>query len=74
MSSRMFWRPLSTVGNCGNWPSPLSFRRKGDIPGLNLDHPRQLAVMHALVRFSNIAAGGEFTTLDLHRPTLEALL
>jgi hypothetical protein len=43
------------------------------IPGLKLDHPRQLAVMHALVRFSNIAAGGEFTTLDLHRPTLEAL-
>jgi hypothetical protein len=29
--------------------------------------------MHALVRFSNLAAGGEFTTLDLHRPTLEAL-
>jgi hypothetical protein len=43
------------------------------IPGLKLDHPRQLAVMHALVRFSNIAAGGEFTTLDLHCPTLEAL-
>ncbi len=33
------------------------------IPGLKLDQPRQLAVMHALVRFANIAAGGTFTTL-----------
>jgi hypothetical protein len=43
------------------------------IPGLKLDHPRQLAVMHALVRFANIAAGGSFTTQDLHGPALEAL-
>jgi hypothetical protein len=27
------------------------------IPGLKIDHPRQLAVMHALVRFANLAAG-----------------
>jgi hypothetical protein len=40
------------------------------IPGLKLDHPRQLAVMHALVRFSNIAAGGRFTTADLYTPAL----
>jgi hypothetical protein len=26
------------------------------IPGLKLDHPRQLALMHALVRFANVAA------------------
>jgi hypothetical protein len=26
------------------------------IPGLKLDHPRQLALMHALVRFAHIAA------------------
>jgi hypothetical protein len=43
------------------------------IPGLKLDHPRQLAVMHALVRFANIAAGGNFTTADLYTPTLDAL-
>jgi hypothetical protein len=43
------------------------------IPGLKLDHPRQLAVMHALVRFANIAAGGNFTTADLYAPTLDAL-
>ena len=43
------------------------------IPGLKLDHPRQLAVMHSLVRFSNIAAGGTFTSADLYVPALEAL-
>lgn len=43
------------------------------IPGLKIDHPRQLAVMHSLVRFSNIAAGGKFTTADLYNPALEVL-
>jgi len=43
------------------------------IPGLKLDHPRQLAVMHSLVRFANIAAGGKFTTADLYLPALDAL-
>ena len=43
------------------------------IPGLKLDHPRQLAVMHALVRFANIAAGSRFTTAELCGPALEAL-
>ena len=43
------------------------------IPGLKLDHPRQLAVMHSLVRFANIAAGGRFTTTDLYIPALDAL-
>jgi hypothetical protein len=43
------------------------------IPGLKLDHPRQLALMHALVRFTNIAAGNTFTTSELHVPTAEAL-
>jgi hypothetical protein len=43
------------------------------IPGLKLDHPRQLAVMHALVRFANIAARNQFSTRDLHAPATEAL-
>jgi hypothetical protein len=43
------------------------------IPGLKLDHPRQLAVMHSLVRFANVAAGGRFTTADLYVPALDAL-
>jgi hypothetical protein len=43
------------------------------IPGLKLDHPRQLAVMHALVRFAHIAAGDTFTMRDLHDPAAAAL-
>ena len=43
------------------------------IPGLKIDHPRQLAVMHSLVRFANIAAGARFTSADLYRPALDAL-
>ena len=43
------------------------------IPGLKLDHPRQLALMHALVRFANIAAANTFTTLELYPHTLRAL-
>ena len=36
------------------------------IPGLKLDHPRQLALMHALVRFAYIAAGSTFKTTELY--------
>jgi hypothetical protein len=43
------------------------------IPGLKIDNPRQLAVMHALVRFANIAAGSQFSTRDLHTHIAEAL-
>ena len=43
------------------------------IPGLKLDHPRQLALMHALVRFSHIAAQSTFTTAEIYADTLAAL-
>jgi hypothetical protein len=43
------------------------------IPGLKLDHPRQLALMHALVRFSHIAAQNTFTTVEIYGDTLAAL-
>jgi len=43
------------------------------VPGLKLDHPRLLAVMHALVRFSHIAAQSTFTTPGLYADTLTAL-
>jgi hypothetical protein len=43
------------------------------IPGLKLDHPRQLALMHALVRFAHIAAGNTFTTAEIHPHVIEAL-
>ncbi len=43
------------------------------IPGLRLDHPRQLALMQAVVRFSHLAAGGLFTTRELHPDVAQAL-
>ncbi len=43
------------------------------IPGLKLDQPRQLALMHALVRFAHIAAGNTFQTVDLYPHVLETL-
>lgn len=43
------------------------------IPGLKLDHPRQLAVMSSLVRFSHVAAGDTFTTAELQIGVSEAL-
>jgi hypothetical protein len=36
------------------------------IPGLKLDNPRQLALMHALVRFAQIAAASTFSTGEIH--------
>ena len=43
------------------------------IAGLKLDHPRQLALMQALVRFAHIAAGNTFTTAEMHPAVIEAL-
>jgi hypothetical protein len=43
------------------------------IPGLKLDHPRQLALMHALVCFAHIPAQQTFTTAELYPKTLAAL-
>jgi hypothetical protein len=43
------------------------------IPGLRLDHPRLLAVMQALVRFSHLAAGRTFRMVELHTAVAEAL-
>ena len=40
------------------------------IPGLKLNHPRQLALMHALVRFSHVAAQSTFTTSEIYADTL----
>ena len=42
------------------------------IPGLKLDNPRQLALMHALVRFAHLAAGNSFTTAEIYPYALKA--
>src|SRR6201988_5421943 len=52
-------------------PTVLANGRR--VPGLKLDHPRQLALMHALVRFAHIAAGNTFTTAELYPYVLAAL-
>ena len=61
-------RPTATSS-----PSRPSLRSGKRIPGLKLDHPRQLALMHALVRFAHIAAGNTFTTAEIHPHVIEAL-
>ncbi len=43
------------------------------IPGLKLDQPRLISLMHGLVLFSHIAAGDSFSTKEIHADTAEAL-
>src|SRR5467141_3981038 len=43
------------------------------IPGLKLDHPRQLALMHALVRFAQIPAARTFSTAEIYPHPFAAL-
>lgn len=43
------------------------------IPGLKLNHPRQLALMHVLVRFAHIAGNCTFTTVELYPEVLDVL-
>jgi hypothetical protein len=52
-------------------PTTLSNGKR--IPGLKIDHPRQLALMHARVRFAHIAGADTFTTRDLHPSAAAAL-
>jgi hypothetical protein len=52
---------------------PTQTKKGRRIPGLKLDHPRQLALMQALVRFTHLAAGGTFTTRELHPQVAQAL-
>ena len=61
-----------TGDNYGSWPKrPLPNGKR--IPGLQLGHLRQLALMHALVRFAHIAAGSTFTTAEIYPYVVEAL-
>jgi hypothetical protein len=43
------------------------------VPGLKLDNPRQLALMHALVRFAQIPAANTFSTGEIHPYVTAAL-
>jgi len=52
-------------------PTVLSNGKR--VPGLKLDHPRQLALMQALVRFSHLAAQDSFSTAEVHADTADAM-
>src|SRR5712675_2297966 len=43
------------------------------VPGLKLDNPRQLALMHALVRFAQIPAARTFSTAEIYPHAVAAL-
>src|SRR6202011_5649379 len=65
--------PFVDRGQLQKLAAPTTLTNGKRIPGLKLDNPRQLAVMHALVRFANIAAGSQFSTKDLYSHVAEAL-
>jgi len=52
-------------------PTVLSNGKR--VPGLKLDQPRLMSLMHALVRFCHIAARDSFSTKEIHADTAEAL-
>jgi hypothetical protein len=67
------WRLSLIAPNCANLQNPTMTASGKRIPGLNLNHPRQLALMHALVRFAQVAAGNRFTTAKIHPYVIAAL-
>jgi hypothetical protein len=60
-------------GQLRNLAQPTLTATGKRIPGLKLDNPRQLALMHALVRFAQIPAARTFSTAEIHPHTLAAL-
>ena len=72
MCSRISWRPFSIEESSESWEPTLRPHGKR-IPGLKLDHARQLAVMSSLVRFSHVAAGDTLSTAELQAAAAEAL-
>src|SRR6516162_3357473 len=60
-------------GELRNLGQPTVLANGKRIPGLKLDHPRDLALMSALVRFCYVAAGDTFTTSKLRGGMAEAL-
>jgi hypothetical protein len=60
-------------GELRNLGQPTVLANGKRIPGLRLDHPRDLALMSALVRFCYVAAGDTFTTSELQAGMAQAL-
>jgi hypothetical protein len=72
-AARHFGNFRGPRGTSPTHPAYASSQRQTH-PGLKLEQPRQLALMHSLVRFCYLAAEGTFTTRDLYPQTLQALL
>jgi hypothetical protein len=67
---------LETFMDRGQWrklAQPTLLPKGPRIPGLKLDHPRQVALMHARVRFAHLAAGSTFPTAEIHPYVVQAL-
>jgi hypothetical protein len=60
-------------GQLRNLAQPTLTATGKRIPGLRLDNSRQLALMHALVRFAQIPAAGTFSTAEIYPYTVAAL-
>src|SRR5215470_10939095 len=60
-------------GQLRNLAQPTVTATGKRIPGLKLDNPRQLALMHALVRFAQIPAASPFSTAEIYPHTVAAL-
>ena len=69
--SRTSWR-RSWIAGTAQAGRTDHFAKWKRIPGLKLDHPRQLALMHSLVLFSHIAAQSTFTTSEIYADTVAA--
>ena len=60
-------------GQLRNLAQPTLTATGKRIPGLKLDNPRQLALMHALVRVAQIPAARTFSTAEIYPHTIAAL-
>jgi hypothetical protein len=71
--SRIYSKPLSIAGSSETFAQPTLTATGKRIPGLKPYNPRQLALMHALVRFAQIPAARTFSTAEIYPHTGTAL-
>jgi hypothetical protein len=69
-SSRTFWKPLSIAAS---WESSRNRPAHRPESAFRASSSRQLALMHALVRFAHVAAANTFTTTEIDPAVIKAL-
>jgi len=72
-SSRISWKPLVDRGQLRKLAEPTITSTGKRIPGLKLDHPRQLALMACACTLRTRRRGNTFTTAEIHPAVIEAL-